>query len=124
MSKTAYEGLEAAVLRYNPPRAIWLLDILRQQSGRQHYRHEDSYGPLSIMLFGALNRRRIAPGITVPTNARPLSEKTLAACRTWNEEWLRRDFSQQEIADAMSNFVTIYCRDHAPNDELSEGSPR
>lgn len=100
MSAKALDGLGAAV-RYNPFMAKELLGILRETPDWVMYKPDDPYGPLGLM-FAALPRKRIAPGITVPIQAPPLSEEELAACSVWNAEWLRREFSKRELAEGIA----------------------
>lgn len=103
MSERAYEGLMTAV-RHNPYMAKEFLGILREHPGWVMYKPEDQYGPLGLM-FAALPRKHLSPGVTVPVTAEPLSETELSACRAWNEEWLRRDFSKQELAEAIATIL-------------------
>jgi hypothetical protein len=104
MSTTARQGLHAAV-EYNPDAAATLLGILREAAACVKYKPGDTYGPIGLII-GELPRRRLAQGISVPVNSRPLPEETLAACRIFNEEWLRRDFSKRELADTLEAVLT------------------
>ncbi len=94
MSATAYEGLRAAVV-YNPLRAREFLDIIRSFPAMVKRKGEDEYGPLIFMLRTQPGRPLAAssPGI--------LSARQRSACRQFNDEWRRHDFTKRELAGAI-----------------------
>jgi hypothetical protein len=123
MSTTARQGLYAAVAS-NPHAAATLLGILREAPSWVAYKPGDRYGPIGLIL-GELPRRRIAPGITVPANSRPLPEETLAACRIFTEEWLPRDFTKCELAATLEAILSEIAPDviGTSKPETREGCP-
>ncbi len=97
LSSTAYVGLRAAI-HYNPERAGSLLDALRSFPGAVKYRPENPYGPLTLMLTTVTGSLAKAP-------PKPLPQEQLDACRVFNEEWLRHDYTKQELADAIQKIL-------------------
>ncbi len=103
ISQRALEGLAAAV-RWNPNGARALLAILREHSGWVKHK-DDKYGPLGVVLFGVTRRKEVAPGVTVPTGAPPMSEQSLAACEALGKEWKEGSFSVLELANALDDIL-------------------
>lgn len=98
MSASAYEGLRAAVA-YNPRRAREFVDIVRSFPAMVKRKPDDEYGPLILML-------RTQPGSPlVASSPTLLTEQQRSACRRFNEEWLRRDFTKRELADAIESIL-------------------
>jgi hypothetical protein len=104
MSAEARQGLRAAVA-YNPHAACLLLGILRDAAPWVKHKPDDQYGPLGVIL-GEQPRRDLAPGISVPVHRQPVSASEFAACRRLNAEWLRRDFSKQDLAEVLAEILT------------------
>ena len=94
MSATAYEGLRAAVV-YNPQKAREFLGIMRTFPAMVKRKPGDAYGPLILLLKTQPGR----PLVVSPPDA--LTERQWAACRVFNDEWLRRKFTKRELADAI-----------------------
>ncbi|HET7090503.1 MAG TPA: hypothetical protein VFL17_17850 [Anaerolineae bacterium] len=97
ISEEALTGLRAAI-EWNPYGARELLAILKEFPTWMKYK-DDAYGPLGLILFGIAPRQRIADGVNVPMKTAPFPEDKFAACQVFGEEWKRRAFTKQELAD-------------------------
>lgn len=98
MSARAYEELWAAVA-YNPLRARAFLDIMRSFPAMVKRKPDDEYGPLILMLKIRPDRPVVASSPSL------LTEQQRIACHMFNEEWLRRDFTKRELADAIEGIL-------------------
>ncbi|MBI5840274.1 MAG: hypothetical protein HZB19_09245 [Chloroflexi bacterium] len=99
ISEEALTGLRAAI-QWNPYGARELLAILKEFPAWMKYK-DDPYGPLGLILFGVVPRRRIADGLSVPMKTAPFPEDKFTACRVFGGEWKQRAFTKQELADSI-----------------------
>lgn len=60
---------------------------------------DDDYGPLILMLKAQPGRPLIESSPSL------LTEQQRIACRTFNDEWLRREFTKRELADAIEGIL-------------------
>jgi len=102
MSREAAEGLFAAV-EYNPAGAEFLMHALRFLPLGVRYKVQDRYGPLALMIFGS-QVIQVTAEIDLPRkNQQPFPQEKLWLCEIFNQEWLQRRFSKQELADAIEH---------------------
>lgn len=104
ISAEAMRGLRAAV-EYNPHAAQFLLDALRGLPIGVRYKPQDRYGPLGMMLSALAPTLQITDKVSIQREAEPFPAEQLEDCETFNEEWLQRRFTKQELADAIESIL-------------------
>ena len=104
MSQEATEGLRAAV-EFNPTAAEYFMHILRDLPIGVRYKEQDRYGPLAMMIFGS-STIKITHEIEIPVkNSKTFPQEKLRLCEIFNEEWLQRRFTKQELADIIEQML-------------------
>jgi hypothetical protein len=106
MSKEAMEGLRAAV-EHNPATAQYFMHILRFLPIGVRYKEQDRYGPLALMISALPQTMQITKKISIPIlkNPKPFPQEKLSYCEIFNEEWLQRRFTKQELADTIEQML-------------------
>ncbi len=104
MSREAAEGLFAAV-EYNPAAAEFFMHVLRFLPIGVRYKAQDRYGPLALMILGS-QVIQVTENVSIPRkNQKPFPQEKLWLCEIFNQEWLQRCFSKQELADAIEHIL-------------------
>lgn len=105
LSKEATEGLRAAV-KYNPTAAHYFLQMLRFLPLGVRYKERDRYGPLAMMISAVPQSMPITDQISLPVkNVKAFPAEKLRLCEIFNEEWLQRCFTKQELADIIEQIL-------------------
>jgi hypothetical protein len=104
MSEEAMRGLRAAV-EYNPEAARFLLNALRGLPIGVRYKPQDRYGPLGMMILAFAPTLQVTDKVSIQRKVEPFPENWLHDCEIFNEEWLQRSFTKQELANAIESIL-------------------
>lgn len=97
ISEESLTGLRAAI-QWNPFGAQVLLAILKEFPKWMKYK-DDPFGPLGLILFGIEPHQKIVDGVIIPKKTAPFPEDKYASCLIFGDEWKKRKFTKQELAD-------------------------
>ena len=103
MSAEAFAGLRA-VVEWNPLGPRLLLGILREHPTWVRYK-DDPNGPLHLVQHVDEPMRVTSDGRLVPSERTPFPVDQAGACEGFGREWLRRDFSKSDLAEAIAGVL-------------------